>query len=169
MCILCECGPSWHKNLSPMLPSGSQRQPKPVQTRPEPNRTKQNRSFASWACQWSRDRARSCRTMKGMPMVGAVEVPTDTHNFSAGAYRRQNLNHCVASSAFCYNLRFMGDILQFTLSQKHFANVCASVRASIWASQSEMGNINYTVMCSKCNSLLQLLMSPRPPKERNIT
>jgi len=54
-------------------------------------------------------------------------VPADTHNFTAGAYRRQNLNHCVASSAFCYNLRFMGDILQFTLSQKHFATVCECV------------------------------------------
>nr|DAA04381.1 TPA_inf: HDC16023 [Drosophila melanogaster] len=55
----------------------------------------------------------------------------DTHNFTAGAYRRQNLNHCVASSAFCYNLRFMGDILQFTLSQKHFATDRKLFRATL--------------------------------------
>jgi len=73
----------------------------------------------------------------------------DTHNFTAGAYRRQNLNHCVASSAFCYNLRFMGDILQFTLSQKHFAtvSVCDSKRNGQYKLPSYVQPASVTLSC----------------------
>lgn len=53
----------------------------------------------------------------------------------------------------------MGDILQFTLSQKHFAAcahvsvcVCVCVYVCVYVTKSEMGNINYIVMCSYCDS-----------------
>lgn len=53
----------------------------------------------------------------------------------------------------------MGDILQFTLSQKHFA-ACAHVSVCVYVcvcvymyvTKSEMGNINYIVMCSYFDS-----------------
>lgn len=94
------------------------------------------------------NRRASCALCQGNPSEGHIILQPEPTEY-------KNLNHCVASSAFCYNLRFMGDILQFTWSQKHFGRVCfcTCVRVCECLTQSKMANINYTVMCSYCDTV----------------